>query len=85
VLNKLRPNTTAKNFKELLTRADNINKTTGWRRVSRKLHPTVPAPKQKTQALHTSKSISSRAVEGSNNFKTSVLNAYDPSKQRVLI
>jgi hypothetical protein len=36
--------------------------------------------------MHTSKSISSRAVEGSNNnFKTSVLNAYDPSKQRMLI
>jgi hypothetical protein len=42
VLNKLRPNTTAKNFKELLGRGDNINKSTGWRRVSRKLHPTIP-------------------------------------------
>lgn len=42
VLNKLRPNTTAKNFKELLARGDNINKSTGWRRVSRKLHPTIP-------------------------------------------
>jgi len=80
VLNKLRPNTTAKNFKELLTRGDNFNKTTGWRRVSRKLHPTVPAQKEKPATMHTSKSISSRAVEGSKNFKTSVLNAYDPSK-----
>ena len=41
VMNKLRPNTTATNFKELLKRRDNINKNTHWRKVSRKLHPTV--------------------------------------------
>lgn len=39
VLTKLRPNTTAKNFREFLLRSDNINKTAHWRKVSRKVNP----------------------------------------------
>ena len=41
VLTKLRPNTTAKNFKEFLLRADNVNKSSNWRRISRKVNPTL--------------------------------------------
>ena len=41
VLKKLRPNTTAKNFKEFLARSDNINKTAHWRKVSRKVNPNL--------------------------------------------
>ena len=39
VLTKLRPNTTANNFKEFLLRQDNVNKTAHWKKISRKLHP----------------------------------------------
>jgi hypothetical protein len=39
VLAKLRPNTTAKNFREFLQRKDNINKTAHWRKVARKVNP----------------------------------------------
>ncbi|CDW81558.1 UNKNOWN [Stylonychia lemnae] len=37
VLRTLRPNTTANNFKEFLSRQDNINKSTYWKNVARKL------------------------------------------------
>lgn len=37
VLKTLRPNTTAKNFKEYLSRQDNINRSTHWKSISRKL------------------------------------------------
>jgi hypothetical protein len=37
VLNKLRPNTTARNFKDFLGRKDNINRNQYWKKVSRKL------------------------------------------------
>lgn len=37
MLQKLRPNTTAKNFKEFLSRKDNINRSTKWKNISRKL------------------------------------------------
>ena len=39
VLQKLRPNTTANNFKEFLLRSDNVNKSSHWRRISRKVNP----------------------------------------------
>lgn len=41
ILHKLRPNTTAANFKEFLQRQDNINKNSHWRKISRKVHPTI--------------------------------------------
>lgn len=41
ILARLRPNTTAANFKEFLERQDNINKSSHWKRISRKVHPTV--------------------------------------------
>lgn len=37
VLSKLRPNTTARNFKEFLSRKDNVNRNQYWKKVSRKL------------------------------------------------
>ena len=37
VLNKLRPNTTARNFKDFLSRKDNMNRNQYWKKVSRKL------------------------------------------------
>lgn len=93
VLNKLRPNTTAKNFKEFLQRSDNINKTTHWKRVSRKLNPTLPdggnSPgklEKKASSIFTSQILGGGAKPGSeSNFKTSVLNAYDPREQRLKI
>ena len=41
ILQRLRPNTTATNFKEFLERRDNINKNSQWKRISRKVNPTV--------------------------------------------
>lgn len=37
VLRVLRPNTTANNFKEFLSRQDNITRTTHWKNIARKL------------------------------------------------
>jgi hypothetical protein len=37
VLTKLRPNTTARNFKEFLSRKDNVNRNQYWKGVSRKV------------------------------------------------
>ena len=91
-MNRLRPNTTAKNFKEFLLRGDNINKSAKWKAVSRKLHPKVgvmqsPSSPQNLRNAMSSSSISSKAIEGGfkHNFKTTVLNAYDPTQQRVMI
>jgi hypothetical protein len=41
ILQRLRPNTNAANFKEFLERQDNINKNSHWKRISRKVHPNV--------------------------------------------
>jgi hypothetical protein len=41
LLHRLRPNTTAANFREFLDRQDNINKNSHWKRISRKLNPTL--------------------------------------------
>jgi hypothetical protein len=46
VLTKLRPNMTAKNFKEFLLRSDNINKTSHWKKISRKVNPQLNSTKQ---------------------------------------
>lgn len=37
VLKALRPNTTAKNFKEFLSRKDNVARSQHWKNISRKL------------------------------------------------
>jgi hypothetical protein len=37
VLQSLRPNTTAKNFKEFLSRADNMTRSQHWKGISRKV------------------------------------------------
>ena len=41
VLKKLRPNCNAKNFKEFLLRQDNVTKNQKWKRISRKVHPSL--------------------------------------------
>ena len=41
ILHRLRPNTTAANFKEFLGRQDNFNKNSHWKRISRKVNPNV--------------------------------------------
>ena len=38
VLQKLRPNTTAQNFREFLTKFQNFKKTRAWKQVARKVH-----------------------------------------------
>lgn len=38
ILRTLKPNTTAKNFKEFLKREDNCTKTQAWRSISRKIY-----------------------------------------------
>jgi len=38
VLRKLRPNSTAKNFKEFMTRSSNQNKNTPWKQMARKVN-----------------------------------------------
>ena len=38
VLDLIRPNVTAKNFKDYLQKTDNVHKTQKWRRISRKVH-----------------------------------------------
>ena len=38
VLKKLRPNTSAQNFREFLTKSSNINKTRAWKQIARKVH-----------------------------------------------
>ena len=38
VLKLIKPNVTAKNFKEYLQKSDNIYKTQKWRKISRKVH-----------------------------------------------
>ena len=38
ILQTLKPNTTAKNFKEFLTRETNCTKTQAWRSISRKIY-----------------------------------------------
>lgn len=37
ILQKLRPNTTARNFKDLLNRKDNFGRSTYWKKVTRQL------------------------------------------------
>ena len=38
VLKKLRPNTTAQNFREFLTKSQNVKKTRQWKQIARKVH-----------------------------------------------
>ena len=47
VLNQLRPNTTAKNFREFLKKKDNVNKTEKWKKISREMHASDEKSNQK--------------------------------------
>ena len=38
IFHQLRPNTTAKNFREFLEKKDNINKTEKWKKISRDMN-----------------------------------------------
>ena len=49
ILRTLKPNTTAKNFKEFLKREDNCTKTQAWRGISRKIYQDEQNSLQKVQ------------------------------------
>lgn len=57
VLQKLRPNTTAKNFREFLTKSQNVNKTRAWKKVARKVHAQDEKAKAQSNAQQTTNQL----------------------------